>query len=82
MEKSFDTIDTVFIVIISIYLVTLFLFISIFIIKYYDLDTKYKNKKPTKFDIVTDKIYYFIINFFKKIFYFIAFPFKKLFKRK
>ncbi len=66
MEKYFDTIDIVFIVIISIYLLALFLFIGVFIIKYFDLD---KNKKPdTKFEIFIKKILKKIGNLFLKLF--------------
>ena len=71
MEKYFDTIDIVFIVIISIYMVALFLFVSIYIIKYYDLDRNSKNKPDTKFEIFMKKCFKAIIKKNKKIFHII-----------
>ncbi|MBQ7031826.1 MAG: hypothetical protein IJN13_05665, partial [Bacilli bacterium] len=45
MQKNFDAIDIFFIVIISIYFVVLFIFVTIFLIKYFEVGKEDEQQK-------------------------------------
>ena len=51
MHRNFEAIDVFFIIIIALYFVILFVFLTIFFIKYFDIDKKennINNQKSTK----------------------------------